>query len=65
MMTQRVHKKVTAIDYFAEAMVDDLAFPKHATDYHQVSRYLEDEVNYLNNLSIFDEAWEDYLASEA
>lgn len=63
MMTQRVSKLLTPIDYFAEAMFEDIAFPKHSEDFQEISRYLEDNVSYLTNLSVFDDAWDMYLAN--
>ncbi|MCH4168417.1 MAG: YozE family protein [Streptococcaceae bacterium] len=65
MMTRRVAKIQSSIDELADAMFYDDAFPKQSTDFNQVSRYFEDHVDYLKSLSIFDQAWEEYLASEA
>ena len=52
------------ISKFANLAYDDLSFPKIATDYHEISSYLELSGDYLDSMIIFDEAWEDYLISE-
>ena len=52
------------ISRFANLAYDDLSFPKIATDYHEISSYLELNGDYLDSMIIFDEAWEDYLITE-
>lgn len=54
-----------AISTFANNAYDDLAFPKNAFDYNEVSSYLEFNGHYLESMTIFDEAWELYLVSES
>lgn len=49
---------------FANNVYDDLAFPKQAEDYDEVSSYLELNGLYLESMRIFDEAWEQYLIEE-
>ncbi|WP_086347627.1 YozE family protein [Candidatus Enterococcus clewellii] len=46
---------------FANAAAKDIRFPKHSEDYHEISSYLEMEVNYLPTMTVFDELWEKYL----
>ncbi|NCU17230.1 YozE family protein [Pallidibacillus pasinlerensis] len=45
---------------FAEGAFRDHSFPKDATDYDEISRYLELNGEYLPTMSIFDKAWEYY-----
>ena len=41
-----------------------IAFQKSSSNYDQISSYLEFNGIYLNNMRIFDEAWDLYLAHE-
>ena len=41
-----------------------MAFPKASSNYDQLSSYLEFNGSYLNNMRIFDEAWDLYLFHE-
>ncbi|WP_042355386.1 YozE family protein [Bacillus rubiinfantis] len=52
------------ISKFANDAFDDLSFPKHSADYHELSTYLELNGQYLESMTIFDEAWQLYLLSE-
>lgn len=61
LMTRRDPKEVDDITRFANAAHDDHSFPKHASDYHEISQYLELNGDYLASMTIFDEAWEKYL----
>ncbi|MDF0479984.1 YozE family protein [Vagococcus sp. PNs007] len=60
-MTLRGPKISDAITKFANDLAHDSLFPKQSTDYHEVSDYLEMTTTYLENMTIFDEAWELYL----
>ena len=42
---------------FATAASEDIQFPKHSKDYHEVSTYLELNADYLENMSLFDDFW--------
>lgn len=53
------------ISTFANDAYDDLAFPKNSSDYHEISLYLELNGHYLDSMTVFDEAWEQYLVSES
>ena len=64
MMTRRAAKIQSSIDELADAFFYVVFFFLLSTDFNQVSRYFEDHVDYLKRLSIFDQAWEEYLASE-
>ena len=48
------------ISDLAEAMYDDLSFPKQSEDYDEISSYLELS-GMLESMSIFDEAWDLYI----
>ncbi|MCA1054527.1 YozE family protein [Rossellomorea aquimaris] len=49
---------------FANDAYDDHAFPKQSKDYDAISTYLELNGAYLESMSIFDRAWEQYLIEE-
>lgn len=44
----------------ARWMFSDHNFPKHSTEYEEISRYFETYSPFLNALSVFDEAWDQY-----
>lgn len=46
---------------FANDAAKDIQFPKQSEDYHELSTYLEMDVDYLPNMHIFDEVWEKYI----
>lgn len=54
-----------SISQFANHAYQDHSFPKTSKDYHEISTYLELNGLYLENMAIFDEAWELYLLSES
>lgn len=54
-----------AISRFANHAYIDHSFPKTSKDYHEISSYLEFNGQYLESMTVFDEAWELYLASES
>jgi uncharacterized protein YozE (UPF0346 family) len=49
------------ISKFANHAYLDHDFPKHSTDYHELTSYLELNGYYLESMSIFDDAWNQYL----
>ena len=53
-----------AISEFANNAYRDHSFPKTSKDYHEISSYLELNGQYLQSMTIFDEAWELYEISE-
>lgn len=59
MMTHRTRND--AIGQLAEEMFLDIAFPKDATDYHEISNYLELSVDYFVDFQLIDYLWQDYL----
>lgn len=42
---------------FAEAMFYDLNFPKHTTDFEEISRYIEELAHPDMSATVFDELW--------
>lgn len=44
----------------ANAIHDDQAFPKQATDFDQLSTYLEHNPAYSRLMLVFDDAWLNY-----
>lgn len=53
-----------SISVFANNAYLDHDFPKHSKDYHELTTYLELNGQYLESMSIFDEAWQLYIISE-
>lgn len=64
LMRYRQPKEVDEITKFANYAFLDHSFPKQSSDYDEVSRYLELNVDYLVSMTIFDEAWDLYLQNE-
>ena len=64
LMKYRQPKEVDDITKFANHAFLDHSFPKQSSDYDEVSRYLELNVDYLVSMTIFDEAWDLYLQNE-
>jgi len=54
-----------AISLFANNAYLDHGFPKTAEDYHELSLYLELNGHYLDSMTVFDEAWQQYISSES
>ncbi|MGF9979394.1 YozE family protein [Viridibacillus arvi] len=42
---------------FAEAAFHDHSFPKQSTDFHILSRYIEEKVDEEMSARVFDELW--------
>lgn len=61
LMKYRDAKPKDDISSFANSAYKDHSFPKHSTDYHELSSYLEMNAAYLASMSIFDHAWELYI----
>ncbi|CAM4229394.1 YozE family protein [Bacillus manliponensis] len=60
MMKHRAALVSNEISQLAEAMYDDLSFPKQSEEYEEISSYLELS-GMLESMSTFDEAWDLYL----
>lgn len=52
------------ISLFANHAYLDHSFPKVSEDYDEISSYLELNGQYLESMSIFDEAWQQYQLTE-
>ena len=61
LMTQRNPNSADEIEQFANNAVLDSTFPKQSTDFDEVSKYLEENADYLPSMTIFDVAWQKYL----
>lgn len=53
------------ISSFANHAYLDHSFPKTSESYHEISSYLELNGQYLDSMTVFDEAWQLYLNSES
>ncbi|MGX9223508.1 YozE family protein [Lactiplantibacillus plantarum] len=65
LMTQRNPDSTDAIAEFANNAFLDQSFPKQSKDFQELSQYLELNAGYLPTMTVFDDAWQAYLASEA
>ena len=65
LMTLRNPNSQDELAQFANSAFYDQAFPKQASDYDEVSQYLELNGSYLPSMTIFDQAWEAYLEKMA
>ncbi|TYC48207.1 YozE family protein [Weissella muntiaci] len=64
LMTQRQPVSANEVETFANAAFFDQQFPKQSDNFEQISLYLEENASYLHSMTIFDQAWSLYLASE-
>ncbi|WP_296111431.1 YozE family protein [uncultured Limosilactobacillus sp.] len=62
LMTQRNPNQPNEIEQFANDAFFDSAFPKQSQDFDEISKYLEENATYLYSMTIFDDAWQLYLA---
>lgn len=60
LMTLRNPADHSEVANFANNAFLDHAFPKQATDYHELSEYLELNAGYLPSMDIFDQAYAMY-----
>lgn len=61
LMTLRDPDDYSEVAQFANNAFYDQSFPKQTTDYDSLSQYLELNGNYLPSMTIFDDAWQQYL----
>jgi len=61
-MKFRDAKQKDDLTIFANGAYRDHSFPKHSTDYHEISSYLELNGEYLHSMTIFDKAWDIYIS---
>ncbi|MGY0691721.1 YozE family protein [Virgibacillus sp. FSP13] len=64
MMTFRGKKQPDDISRLADWIFYDHDFPKHSTDYTEISNYLEWNSPFTNALQAFDDVWELYKTHE-
>ncbi|MEW5552395.1 YozE family protein [Peribacillus frigoritolerans] len=64
LMKFRQPKEIDAITKFSNYAYEDHGFPKQSTDYNELSSYLELNADYLESMSVFDQAWEQYVQIE-
>jgi uncharacterized protein YozE (UPF0346 family) len=64
LMKYRHSEPKDAISRFANDAFKDHSFPKTSEDYHELSSYLEMNGQYLDSMTVYDEAWQLYLLSE-
>ncbi|MDQ0217949.1 YozE family protein [Peribacillus cavernae] len=64
LMKYRQAKNIDDITAFANNAYEDHGFPKQSSSYHEISSYLEMNGNYLDNMSVFDQAWDLYIHME-
>lgn len=60
LMTQRNPDNPNEIEQFANNAFLDTAFPKQSQDFDEISKYLEENADYLPGMTIFDKAWQMY-----
>ena len=61
LMTQRKPTDADEVEQFANNAFLDSSFPKQSTDFDEISKYLEENAEYLPSMTIFDTAWQRYL----
>ncbi|ALC90210.1 hypothetical protein AM500_10770 [Bacillus sp. FJAT-18017] len=64
LMKYRHPKPKDNISEFANEAFKDHSFPKTSEDYDELSRYLEMNGHYLPSMSVFDDAWTEYIETE-
>ncbi|MED4475476.1 MULTISPECIES: YozE family protein [Bacillaceae] len=60
LMTYRGKKTPDDQSNLADWAFRDHNFPKHSSDYHEISNYLEWNSPFPNALIVFDELWDAY-----
>lgn len=60
MKNQRDPNKKDQMTKLAFHIADDGMFPKTSSDYDEISRYLETNVDYVPSMVLFEEAWDKY-----
>lgn len=61
LMTQRNPSAADEVQQFANNAFLDSTFPKQSEDFDEISKYLEENADYLPSMTIFDTAWQRYL----
>ena len=60
LMTQRNPNSPDEVEQFANNAFYDSSFPKQSQSFEEISRYLEENGDYLPSMTIFDQAWQRY-----
>ncbi|EEI23659.1 YozE family protein [Lentilactobacillus hilgardii] len=60
LMTKRNPGSSEPIAEFANNAFYDQSFPKQLTDFDSLSKYLEENADYLPSMEIFDDVWKQY-----
>lgn len=60
LMTERDPYKQDEITHFANEAFKDSLFPKQSKNYDEISNHLEMNTDYLDSMTIFDDAFEIY-----
>lgn len=60
LMTKRNPGSSEPIAEFANNAFYDQSFPKQLTDFDALSKYLEENADYLLSMEIFDDVWKQY-----
>lgn len=63
LMTKRHPGNTEPIAEFANNAFLDQSFPKQSDNFEEISKYLEENGNYLPSMSVFDEVWDQYQES--
>ena len=63
-LTFRGGPKTDLRSQFAEAMYYDLSFPKQSSDFHELSRYIEELAHQDMSALLFDDLWTLYETNE-
>lgn len=61
LMKYRAPIEVDDVIRLANLAFRDPLFPKHSSDFEEISSYLETHAPFYFNLTLFDEIWEKYL----
>ncbi len=64
LMTKKNVSLIDEIAQFANSAFYDNEFPKQSINFEEISLYLEENGNYLYSMTIFDNAWNQYLNKE-
>lgn len=60
LMTLRDPNNHDPVTQFANDAFFDTAFPKQTDNFATLTKYLEENGNYLQSMTVFDEAWQIY-----
>lgn len=61
LMAQRNPKSQEPVAILADYVFEESDFPKQATDFDRVSRFLEESASFSFSMTDFDRIWDDYL----